>query len=119
MATTITTGSSTITPTLVTGWEATQESRNIIHDIIGRSTPDVTLKPSALRSGNLELLFDTATAANTARLLHMENAVFTITSTELPQINMTYVVGGSISSALEDVTRNMWIISVDFQEIDA
>lgn len=117
MATTITSGTTTITPTLVLGWEANQDSRNIIHTIIGRSSPDVTLKPAALRSGTLEMLFETATAANNARLLHADAAVFTLTSSEQPLANMTYVVGNDISSVLEDTTRSLWQLNVSFQEI--
>lgn len=118
MATTITTGDTTITPTLVTGWEASQDSRNIIHTIIGRSTPDVTLKPASLRTGTLEMLFENATDADEARTVHMDAAVFTLTSSELSQVNMSYVVAGSISSVLEDETRRLWTLAVDFQEVD-
>lgn len=117
MATIITSGDTTIEPLLVTGWEASQDSRNIIHTIIGRSTPDVTLKPAGLRSGTLELLFENATDADEARLLHADAVVFTLTSSELSQVDMTYVVAGSISSVLEDETRRLWTISVDFQEV--
>lgn len=119
MATTITTGSTTITPLLVTGWQASQESRNIVHTIIGRSSPDVTLKTANMRTGTLEMLFGTAADADEARTLHVEAAVFTLTSSELSQVNMAYVVAGSISSILEDETRRLWTISVDFQEVDA
>lgn len=119
MATTITTGTTTITPTIITGWDANQDSRNVIHTIIGRPSPDVTLKPAALRSGTLEMVFETAEEAEEARQLHMDAAVFTLTSTSQTTINMTYVVAGTISSVLEDVSRRIWLISVDFQEIDA
>lgn len=119
MATTITTGTTTITPTLVTGWQASQESRNIVHTIIGRSTPDVTLKPANMRTGTLEMLFETAADADEARIVHMEAAVFTLTSSELAEVNMAYVVAGTISSVLEDETRRLWTLSVDFQEVDA
>lgn len=118
MSTTITTGDTTITPTIITGWEASQDSRNVIHTIIGRPSPDVTLKPAALRSGTLEMVFETAADAEEARQLHTDAVVFTLTSTDQTTINMTYVVSGNIGSVLEDVTRNLWIITVDFQEID-
>lgn len=118
MATTITDGTTTITPELVLGYEVAQESRNIIHTILGRATPDVTLRFTNLRTGTLDLLFKTATEAETARQLHINPIVFSLDSTEIPDANMDYVVSGSISTVLEDVTRELWHVSVDFQEVE-
>jgi hypothetical protein len=117
MTTTITTGSTTITPVLVLGWETSQESRNIIHSIIGRSDPDVTLQPANLRTATLQLFFTTEAEAEEARTLHSAAAVFYLDSDEIAAANLYYVVSGSISAALEDETRKYWIVSVDYQEI--
>lgn len=117
MTTTITTGSTTITPVLVLGWQTSQESRNIIHAIIGRSDPEVTLQPANLRTGTLQLFFTTEAAAEEARVLHSGAAVFYLDSDEITSANMYYVVNGSISAALEDDTRLYWTVSVDYQEI--
>lgn len=117
MSTTITSGATVITPTLVTGYETSQETRNIIHSIIGKSSPEVTLRVAMPRSGTLELLFETAAAANTARTTHATGGTFTLASTEIPQANMTYVVSGAIGIALEDETRRLWLVTVDYQEI--
>lgn len=117
MATTITSGATTITPELVTGWETDQETRNIIHPIIGSANPDVTLKPANLRTGTIELLFLTASDANDARLAHATGGVFQLVSTELSVVDMYYVVSGNINTVLEDSTRNVWTLSVDYQEV--
>ena len=96
--TTISSGTLTFTPELVTAWETSQTSRNVLHTIIGKADPDVTLKPSSTRSGTLEMLFLSASSANTARGI---------------------LANGTISTVLEDTTRNLWTISADYTEVIA
>jgi hypothetical protein len=118
MATTITAGSLSFTPDLFTGWQATQESRNVIHAIIGRTYPDVTLKPAQVRTGTLEMFFAVGSESFAARSILASGAVFTITSDETPWIDgLTFVLSGSILSALNDDSRSSWMLSADFQEV--
>lgn len=117
MATTISSGASSFTPELVLGWNANQTSGNILHTIIGRTDPDVTLKAATLRSGTLEFLFLTSTAATAARAILEAGAAFSITADETWLTGFDFVLSGNLSSVLEDVTRNLWTISADFQEI--
>ena len=117
--TTISSGTLTFTPELVTSWETTQESRNVLHTIIGKADPDVTLKPASTRSGTLEMLFTSATAANTARGILANGTIFTISGSETWLNGLDFVMSGSISTALEDETRNLWTISADFTEVIA
>lgn len=119
MANTITDGTTVVTPQLILGWEAAQETRNVIHSVIGKAAPDVTLKPAGLRTGTLELLFLTAADALTARTMLTQALPFLIESDEAFLDNFRFVVSGSISSVLEDTTRSLWTISVDFQEVTA
>lgn len=114
---TITSGSLSFSPVLITAWEVSQTSRNVIHTIIGRNDPDVTLKPATTRSGTLQLLFSTATAANTARSILANGTVFTISDSETWLNGLDFVMSGTISTALEDSTRNMWTIQADFTEV--
>ncbi len=51
MATTITAGASVITPLLVEGFEAARSGGAIVHTILGRANPDVTLRPAGTRTG--------------------------------------------------------------------
>lgn len=114
---TISNGTKTITPDLILGYETAQESRNIIHKIIGRPDPDVTLQPAALRNGQLSMFFLTGAAAVACQALHAGAAVFTLTAPELPSIAMRYVVDGTISPALVEPTTGRWTVSVDYQEV--
>ena len=119
MAITISSGTLTFSPELITAWETSQESRNVIHAIIGKSDPDVTLKPSSTRTGTLELLFLSASAANTARGVLAAGTVFTISGSESWLNGIDFVMSGSISTALVDDTRKEWTISADFTEVIA
>lgn len=115
--TTISSGTLTFTPELVTAWEVSQESRNVIHPIIGRTDPDVTLKPASSRTGTLEMLFTTASAAESARGILANSAVFTVSDSETWLNGFDFVMSGNISTALEDETRNLWIITAEFTEV--
>lgn len=119
MTITISSGTLTFSPELITAWGTSQESRNVIHPIIGKSDPDVTLKPASTRSGTLELLFSSATAANSARGVLASGTVFTISGSETWLNGIDFVMSGSISAALEDDTRRLWTISADFTEVIA
>jgi hypothetical protein len=119
MATTITTGVNIISPDLILSWESSQESRNIVHTIIGRSNPDVTLKPANLRTGTLELFFTTPEDAFECAALHADAATFLITSDQSWIDGMIYVVTDSIGQILEDTTREYWQVNVPYQEIAA
>lgn len=119
LANTISDGSTVITPQLILGWEAAQDSRNVIHSIIGKAEPDVTLKPANLRTGTLQLLFLTAAEATSARVMLIQALPFLIESDETFLDNFHFVVSGAVSSVLEDETRKLWTLSVDFQEVTA
>lgn len=118
MSTIITSGSETITPVLVTGYGSSRESANIIHTVLGSPNPDVTIRPAALRSGTLSLLFDDEAESLAAELLHTTGQTFAVVSTERASVEMTYVVGrGTIDRELDDATRDAWIVRVPFQEV--
>ena len=117
MSTTVTSGATTITPELVTGWESTNDTFNIVHDILSRSTPDITLRGSTTRSGTLTMLFLTEASCETARALHLGANVLTLASTEITAANFDYVVAGAVAASLEDETRRYWTLSVDYKEI--
>jgi len=117
--TTLTNGTATITPTLVDGYSAGQEARTIAHPIISRPGPDdVTLRPAGPRTGVLRLLFTTEADAEAARALHAVPYVWTLNDDDRTSIGMDYVVeGGTLGTALEDETRDLWLIDIPFREV--
>jgi hypothetical protein len=117
MANTISNGTTTVTPLQVLGWESKQATRHIFHEILNKSSHDVTMRVSALRSGTLKLLFATAAQAETARAFHAAANVFTLSSDEVTQVAMTYIVDGSITVSLDSKSLTYWMVSIDYQEV--
>lgn len=120
MSTVITHASGTITPTVVLGYESEREARTIVHSILGRANPDVTLRPAGLRTGTLTLGFEGATAeadSLEAENVHAAVGSFAVVSTDRDTIEMPYVVSGRITRALDDQTRDAWTVAIDFQEV--
>lgn len=120
MSTLITHGADTITPTQVLGYDTEREAGNIVHPILGRSNPDVTLRPARLRTGTLTLGFHGRTSeadSLTAEALHATGGVFAVVSTDRATVEMSYVVDGMIRRELDDESRDAWVLSVGFQEV--
>jgi len=118
MTTTIASGTLDTTPALIKSWSSTQEARNVVHTIIGRSDPDITLKPAGKRTGTLELFYTTKTAAEEARELFALPLVFLVDSDDETWLDgFRFVTVGSISSVLDSDDFTSWHISVDFQEV--
>jgi hypothetical protein len=118
---TITDGTTTITPELVLSVAATQQGGTVFHDIIGDvQSPDpvivATVRPARPRAGTLELFFLDAESAEACRALHESPSLFTFDDTDQPTRSMTYGVT-SISPALDDQTRMRWIVTVGYQEV--
>lgn len=117
MSTTITHPGGTITPTAVDGYEASLETGNIVHPILGASSPDVTFRDAQLRTGTLNMIFDSAAELAAAVTAHATQAEpFDIENTDHGYIAMSYVCSGQISPGL-DATRKAWTLAVDFQEV--
>jgi hypothetical protein len=63
------------------------------------------------------MVFTSASEAETARGILANGATFTISDTETWLDGFNFVMAGDISVNLEDVTRDLWLISADFVEV--
>lgn len=117
MPTTITNGDTISSPTLSLIYETERRSPNVVHTIIGRAAPDITLHPAGLRTGMHEFLFLTHSPAVACAQLHARAGVFTLDDTDVPLASMRYVVAGTIRTALDRDTLTRWIVTVEFQEV--
>jgi len=117
MTVTITQGASSVSPSLVLGYKSTRQAGNLIHPIIQRTDPDVTLAPAGLRTGTLELFCLDLAQALEVETLHAGAGVCQLEDTDLPALNMLYVAAGAIGLELDDETRLRWVVSVDYQEV--
>lgn len=116
MSTTITHLTGVLTPVSMEGWEAKAEARSLVHTILGRSDPDITIRPPGLRSGTLTLVFATAAQAQEARWTLLIPQVLTLANADVPEVAMTFwVAGGEVSEAIGKAQE--WTIRAPFQEI--
>jgi hypothetical protein len=117
MTNTISNGTTTITPLQVLGWESKQATRHVLHEILNKASHDVTMRPSSLRYGSLKLLFATAALAESARAIHTQSSVFTLSSDEVTQVAMSYIVSGDVTVSLDSKSLTYWMVSIDYQEV--
>lgn len=118
MATVITHTAGTITPEQVNGFEAAREARTIVHNIIGRADPDITLRPVGLRTGTLTLVFATGAAAKSAEAALAFPQVLALSDPDVPEVAMSFVVaGGDLAPKLDLDTQTVWLLDVPFQEV--
>ena len=106
-----------LTPLLVVGLSSSREANNTLHRIIGQASPDVTLAEAGLRAGSLTFLCQTLADALAMESIHAALGVIRLIDTDLPGLNMTYVPSGDISLEIDDETRELWTVEVDFAEV--
>lgn len=107
-----------ITPTLVTEFTGSHASENILHPILLGQGFNVTFRPNRHRSGEFRLLFENRAAAFTAVATLRKAASFTFVDTDVPQLNMTFVVNGDIEIELDDESRAIWAVNVPYQAVN-
>lgn len=118
MTTTITSPSSVYTATQVDGYSAVRPSRNVLHPIIGSGAYAVSLRPAALRSGTLRVMFTDEQIANDLLDALSAGTELSLESTDRPLINMNFVASGDSELELDDETRKNWWVIFDWQETE-
>lgn len=115
---TISDGTTTITPRLVLGYETSRAGQTVFHDVIGKASPDASLAPLASRAGTLQLFFEDETSAAACVALHAGPATFTYTDSDHPTASMRYAVSeAGLSVLLDPDTRRRWIVKVGYREV--
>lgn len=116
--TTITHGAGVITPTIVDGYSARRTANTVVHDILNRSNPDVSLRAFGLRSGALTLVFADQTTALDAYAVLSVPQVLSIMDPDVESIGMSFVVAdGDLEIALDEETRSVYVVTVPFREV--
>jgi hypothetical protein len=115
--TTITNGTITITPDLVLGWDSAREARTVMHPVLARPDPDVTLRPSAVRTGRLQLWFTDQGDAVAAELAHAAATVWSLDAgPDAPDLP-GYVVSGPVTLHADGPDLNRWLVEVEYTEV--
>lgn len=120
MAHVITSGAATTAQFSIVGYESTRESGNVVHKIIARAAPDVSMRVAGLRMGRMTLAFTAPSAeadSAAAEALLAVASVFTLTSDQT-SVSMTFTLAenGRLGRALSD-TGGAWRITFDWQEV--
>jgi hypothetical protein len=106
-----------ITPEVIEGFEASREARSIVHHVLGRSDPDITLRPAGMRTGTLTLVFADGAAAAAAEAALRVPQVLTLADPEVPEVAMPFVVtDGEIVQRINE-SRKSWTLELPFQEV--
>lgn len=116
---TISNGTTTLTPTLVLGFQSRRESRNVLIEPIDSPEPYVSLAAARTRTGTLSYLFDDEADSLACEQMHSAPGVFTLFDDDVTSVNMSYVVleRGQITRTLDDETRDAWTVTVDYREV--
>jgi hypothetical protein len=117
MASTITLNGQTVSPLLVLTYETTRNVPTVVHRIIGRGDPDVTLQPAGLRSGTLDFLCASYADADSVVVLLTTPGVLTLTDDDVPSAGMAFVVTGDLLAREDDQGTSRWIVSVPYAEV--
>ena len=118
MTSTLSYGGITVLPRLVLGWQQARDSLNLEHPLIGGGR-DITHTPPTLRSGTLQLLFVTEPEVLDAEAMHRTAPYLDLASDDRVIANMRYVLadGGQLGVTLDDDTRDVWTLTVDYREV--
>lgn len=116
--TTITHSTGVIVPKIVDGYTAKREARTIVHTVLNRPSPDITLRAASIRRGEFKCVFGGEVEAVDAFAILSIPQVFTISDPDVPSIYMTFVVAeGDLALELDEATRSVWLVRVPFVEV--
>ncbi|WP_270353453.1 hypothetical protein [Microbacterium testaceum] len=115
MPATLISGTTTLNPLALSEYTSDQNTGGaILHTILGRPDPDVTLRPLGLRTGVMTLDFTTEALSNAARIALARAGGWTLTHTERTSVNMRFIARG-VSRPIERDGR--WKVTVRYEEI--
>lgn len=111
-------GAGSTSPLAVAGYDASRQSRNVVHDLLDGSIGVSFIAPRP-RSGDLVTVYTDRAEAFAAYALYTEETSYTYVSDEMSELGMTFVLDGSldIESEALDETTTVWYVRVGFQEV--
>jgi hypothetical protein len=106
-------------PELVDGFQSSVDSNNIMHTLANGQTRAV-FRTASLRKGTMRLVYGAdETASRAAELMFAAGEYFELEDADRSSIDgMVFAVSGSIARSLDDDTRDVWVVEVEFEEIE-
>jgi len=107
-------GPTTLTPVALSEFKESLGGGPLVHPILGKRKPDVTMRSLGLRTGSFTLDFSTeARSAAAVEALGVAR-VWMLRHDDAPTLNMEFVVTG-VTREVDGSGR--WPVSVEFEEI--
>jgi hypothetical protein len=106
-------------PLMLTEYSVSRVTQHKIHEIIGRSDPDVTFGPTQTRSGSMTFLWESITLASAARDILAAPGSARLEQSDRPDLSMTFVITGDLSIAPDQQDPELWTLTVPFREVIA
>ena len=116
MSVTVTSDAGTFTPALRLTANETIKTRNVVHELLGGGVA-VTFGGEGQSTTTLEFVFKSESAANMAFNQLNTGHLFQITDTNKPTTSQYFSVAGNITRSFVDDTADVWIVTVDVQEV--
>ncbi|WP_433721126.1 hypothetical protein [Microbacterium laevaniformans] len=95
-------------------YESTRDVPTIVHPVIGKSTPMITIRPGQLRTGTIELWFRDEHESLHAEQEHARGTTMQM-FTAVDTVDMYYVAVGRVERRLDD--RGGWVVTVEYVEV--
>ncbi len=107
-----------LAPVDVLGWSSTRRGASVVHQVIGDTDPDVTVRAPSLASGDLRLIWaDEATALAAAAALAVVGGPWVLGIPARPGLDgLSVLVVGDITVAATDDAGAAWTLTVGVQE---
>lgn len=106
-----------VLPLLVTQWNATANTRHIVHDVLGNPWPDITVQPAGPRTGTMSALFDNEADAAALFAMLTGTTVVTFSDDSTSITAMRLLANGSVTIAQDDQDRTKWVVTFAYQEV--
>jgi len=111
-------GAGSTSPVSIIDYDAGNESRNIVHDLIGGGIAVALIAPRP-RAGDMQLLYTAEADAWAAQALHRQETTFSLTDSVRTGIGMTYVLApGGNARVTYDKRNEVWVVTVPYQEVE-
>lgn len=106
-------------PILLDGYETSQQSRHVVHELLDGESIAITLRPAGPRRGTLRALFATYEEAIALNADLAEAAVLTLEDTDNPAIDMSFIAIDSSTASAEDQTRILGVSTFTYLKVPA
>lgn len=110
-------GTTTHTPIIVDGFQSSQQSRHVIHELLDSADDAITLRPAASPRGSLSALFASLEEAEACRGELASAAVLTYVDTDNPTTNMSFIAIDTSAAELEDESRELAWVRFTFKKV--